>query len=190
MQTNHIAVLVRDLEAVSSSLPESCTRHALEEQPAEGTLEQYVTFGEENAPALLLIQAIADGPYSRALEKRGPGLHHIGCVCSDLEKELTEGDAGRFLLHPISLRTHKNGVVWLCRPGVPYLVELMENPEQDAIPHKKAAIRMPAGTRIPPFARAVSSNLTIRTGDKAAFRMNVNGINLCIDLGDGNPQRR
>ena len=46
MQTNHIAILVHDLEAVTASmhLPDSCTVHPVEEQPTEGTREQYITF--------------------------------------------------------------------------------------------------------------------------------------------------
>lgn len=129
MKTNHIAILVRDIDAVSSVLPNVCTLHAPEDQLTEGTRERYVTVGGEDTPSLLLMQAITNGPYSRALQKRGPGLHHIGCVCQDIETEIAEGNTQRLLLHPISLRTRKFGVVLLCRPGVSYLVELMGNPE-------------------------------------------------------------
>ncbi|MBN1150459.1 VOC family protein [candidate division WOR-3 bacterium] len=181
MQTNHIAILVRNLESVSKSLPPACILHAPEEQPAEGTRERYVTFGGENVPALLLIQAIADGPYSRALEKRGPGLHHIGCVCGDIEKEVSRCSILGLLLHPISLLTRKYGVVWLCRPGVPYLVELMENPEQSEILFDKETIRLPAGTRIPPFAVKLSSNLTIATGDIQKIAITAGAIEVSID---------
>jgi hypothetical protein len=181
MQTNHIAILVRTLDSASKSLPRACTLHAPEEQPTEGTRERYVTFGDEKVPALLLIQAIADGPYSRALEKRGPGLHHIGCVCGDIEKEMSECSMRRLLLHPISLRTRKVGVVWLCRPEVPYLVELMENPEQSAIRFDQATIRLPVGTRMPRFASMVSSNLTIETGDIQNIVLTAGGMEVSID---------
>ena len=56
MQTNHIAILVHDLEAVSQTLPDACIRHEAEEHPAEGTLEQYITIGGDHNPAPLLIQ--------------------------------------------------------------------------------------------------------------------------------------
>jgi hypothetical protein len=75
MKTNHIAILVRNIDAVSSLLPQVCTLHAPEDQPTEGTRERYVTVDGENTPSLLLMQAIAGGPYSRALQKRGPGAY-------------------------------------------------------------------------------------------------------------------
>jgi len=181
MLTNHIAILVRNLDSVSKSLPRACTLHVPEEQPTEGTRERYVTFGDEKVPALLLIQAIEDGPYSRAMEKRGPGLHHIGCVCGDIEKEMSECSMRRLLLHPISLRTRKVGVVWLCRPEVPYLVELMENPEQSAIQFDQATIRLPVGTRMPRFASTLSSNLTIETGDIQNIVLTAGGMEVSID---------
>ena len=161
MQTNHIAILVRNLEAVSASLPQACTLHPPEDQPTEGTREQHVTLGSDSTPALLLIQAIANGPYTRAFKKRGPGLHHIGCVCENIEDELLAGQRQHFLLHPVSLRTRKFGVVWLCRPGVPYLVELMENTGQSAIKHEEVQVTLPAGSHIPQCAHGlVSIDLT------------------------------
>jgi hypothetical protein len=178
---NHIAILVRDIDVVSNVLPRACTLHTPEDQPTEGTRERYVTVGGEDTPALLLMEAIADGPYSRALRKRGPGLHHIGCVCEDIEREITEGNTQRLLLHPISLRTRKFGVVWLCRPGVPYLVELMQNPEESAKSYGKAIIRLPVGTAIPQFASALSPNLIIEAGNSPAIGVNIGGIEISLD---------
>jgi len=181
LKTNHIAILVRDIDAVSSVLPDGCTLHAPEDQPTEGTRERYVTVGDEDTPSLLLMQAIANGPYSRALQRRGPGLHHVGCVCADIESEITKGNTGRLLLHPISLRTRKSGVVWLCRPGVPYLVELMENPEWSAKSYGKAVIRLPVGTVIPQFAYALSTNLTIETGSSPAIGLRLGRMEISFD---------
>ncbi|MFZ2960961.1 MAG: hypothetical protein WA705_29120, partial [Candidatus Ozemobacteraceae bacterium] len=73
MQVDHIAFLIRSIEAATKSFPPSCILHEIEEQPAEGTLEQSVTFGKGNFPSVLLMQAVADGPYMRAMNKRGPG---------------------------------------------------------------------------------------------------------------------
>ena len=181
LKTNHIAILVRDIDAVSSVLPPGCTLQAPEDQPTEGTRERYVTVGGEDTPSLLLMQAIASGPYSRALQKRGPGLHHVGCVCADIEREIAEGNTQRLLLHPISLRTRKFGVVWLCRPGVPYLVELMEDPEWSAKSYGTAVIRLPVGTVIPQFAYALSPNLTIETGNSPAIGLSLGDIELSFD---------
>ena len=185
MQTNHIAILVRNIDAVSRTLPDSCTKHALEEQPAEGTLEQYITAGDDKVPAILLMQAIADGPYRRALKKRGTGLHHVGCVCSNIEKEITSGSAKHLLLHPISLQSYKHGTVWLCRPGLPYLIELIQSPEQDSIPHEKALLLLPATTNIPEYACGISSNLILKTAEKSSIVIRVGGIEITIDPNTG-----
>lgn len=182
MKTNHIAILVRDIDAISRVLPQACTLHASEEQPTEGTRERYITVGDDDdAPSLLLVQAVADGPYATALHKRGPGLHHIGCVCSDIDREVADGQIGRMLLHPTSLHMRQFGVVWLCRPGVPYLVELMENPEDSAKTYGKAAILLPVGIAIPPFASALSSNLTVEAGCSPAIRVILGGIEISFD---------
>ncbi len=184
MQTNHVAALVRDLAAVAASLPDACTLHAPEEMPSEGTREQYVTFGDDRpdkrVPALLLMQAIADGPYQRALEKRGPGLHHLGCVCSDIDKEAIEGSASRLLLHPISLHTRKSGVVWMCRPGMPFLVELVESVEQSGI-QQDVTLALPKSNSIPAMAHGLISNLTLTTNDEPTITMSAGGITVSID---------
>ena len=184
MQANHIAVLVRDLKAVAASIPKACTLHAPEEQVTEGTREQYATFGGDSVPALLLIQAVAAGPYARALEKRGPGLHHIGCLCADIENEVLDS-RGRFLLHPVSLRTRKFGTVRLCRPGVPYLVELMQDAEQSTIKHEEIEVALPVGTPLPPFACELASNLRITVGNGPAIEMVAGGIRVTIDPTQG-----
>lgn len=185
MKTNHIAILVRDIDAVSSVLPQACTLHPLEDQPAEGTRERYVTVDDENSPSLLLMQAVANGPYSKALQKRGPGLHHVGCVCADIEREIVEGNTQRLLLHPISLKTRKFGVVWLCRPGVPYLVELMENPEESAKSVGNVVILLPAGTVIPQFGSGLSPNLKIEAGNSPEIGVKTGGVEISFDPGMG-----
>ncbi len=181
MMTNHIAILVRDIDAVSSVLPPVCTLHTLEDQPTEGTRERYVTVDDENAPSLLLMQAIANGPYSRALQKRGPGLHHVGCVCEDIEREISEGNKQRLLLHPISLRTYKLGVAWLCRPGLPFLVELMENPEETAKSVGKVVVLLPVGTAIPQIASVLSPNLKIEEGNSPEIGVKIGRIEISFD---------
>lgn len=115
------------------------------------------------------------------LRNTQPGLHHVGCVCEDIEREIAEGNSQRLLLHPISLRTRKFGVVWLCRPGVPYLVELMENPEESAKSHGKVVILLPVGTAIPQFASVLCPNLTIEAGNSPAIGVRINGIEISLD---------
>lgn len=181
MQTNHIAILVSSINAISQTLPSSCTRHAIEEQPTEGTLEQYITVGDANIPAILLLQAIAGGPYSRALKKRGTGLHHVGCVCTSIDEEIASGRLRPLLLHPISLQSRKNGTVWFCRPGLPYLIELTQDPKQDAIQHEKVILQLPKSMKIPEYACVLSPNLMVKTAKESLIVIEVGGIEITID---------
>jgi hypothetical protein len=106
-------------------------------------------------------------------------------VCEDIEREIAEGNTQRLLLHPISLRTRECGVVWLCRPGVPYLVELMQNPEESGKSHGKAVVRLPVGTPIPQFAKALSANLTLEAGNDPTIGLRIADIEISIDPGIG-----
>jgi len=97
-----------------------------EEFPGEGTREIY--FGD---PALrgrlLLMEPIGDGPYRRALQRRGPGLHHIGLDVENLEAFVDDLGGSGWYLHPRSLVTlRKSGTAWLARPKGPALIEVRQ----------------------------------------------------------------
>lgn len=181
MQTDHIAFLVRNIEAISQRLPDWCFRHPIEEQPAEGTREQYITFEDDKIPAILLMQAISDGPYLRSMAKRGPGLHHIGCVCNNFLEEVTFSGANRLFLHPISIKTQAYNTIWLCRPGFPTLIELIQNPEQAIIPGEKAILQFPAEIQIPGYAGGLFGNLILENHRESSFGIKGNGIELKLD---------
>jgi hypothetical protein len=76
----------------------------------------------------LLLEAIKDGPYKHALDKRGPGLHHLGVWIPNLEEYADQlGNAGWFM-HSKSLVTfRKQKTTYFLRPGNPYIVEAYEN---------------------------------------------------------------
>lgn len=124
MVLDHIAVLSRNLLETGAKLPRSLKRHPVETFPAEGTKEQYFNLAAEGGPSLLLLEAIAEGPYLRTLEKRGPGLHHFCYHTQGLELAVQHFSKHGLLLHPVSLKTMKQNVVWMCRPGIPFLVEI------------------------------------------------------------------
>ena len=121
---DHVALVVPELEPVVERLglaPELIG--PIEEFPSEGTREVYV--GNGTASLLLLQPLTSDGPYARALGKRGPGLHHVALRTPDLE-EFLRGVRG-WLLHPASVDTiARSRTAWLARPGVPTLVEVQE----------------------------------------------------------------
>ena len=73
---NHVAFLVQSIEhALERNSFSSVDVGEIEAFPSEGTRELYV--GSPAMGRILFMQAIAEGPYQRALEKRGEGLHHI-----------------------------------------------------------------------------------------------------------------
>lgn len=94
----------------------------------EGTREIYV--GREKANSLLLMEAIGPGPYQRAMEKRGPGIHHLAIDVLNLEVFLDSIFSSGWLLHPISVKSIKQiRVAYLARPEFPALIEVQESKE-------------------------------------------------------------
>lgn len=129
LKLDHIAILLRSIASAQSRLPPELICHDIETFESEGTKEQYIDFSESDDRRLLLMEAIGDGPYMRALQKRGPGLHHFGCATDSLNDAIEHFSKTGLLLHPISLKTVKKRVVWMCRPGIPFLIELCEYPD-------------------------------------------------------------
>jgi len=183
MQTDHIAVLLKNLDAVSESLPEFCTRHPKQEWPQEGTVEQYISTGGQNEAKLLLIQPVGEnGPYYRALSRRGAGLHHIGCVTRSIPDYLAHNLDWKLFLHPISLSTFPAGCVWLCRPGVPFLVELKQELSL-AGQTGSCVLHLPASISVPYYARALSTNLKICNASDNLLHVEIGNRKVTIDAG-------
>lgn len=168
VHVDHIAFVVPDLGVVTDQLPDFCTPLEIEDQPAEGTREQYVDISGDMAPMLLLMQPISDGPYQRALAKRGPGLHHIGCMTPSIDAARPQIEKSRLLLHPISLKTIKRGVIWVCRPGVPFLIEVVERETGAFDP---CQLQIPAHLTIPNSVRDFFANLTLQPSDDDRFHI-------------------
>lgn len=126
MNLDHIAVLVDDIEDSLRSwrLPEPGEIETFE---AEGTRELYC--GSDSASArVLLMQAIGPGPYARARAKRGAGLHHLAICVDDVVAFASRLEGTGWLLHPRSLEFYtQRAPIWLCRPGFPCLIEVLES---------------------------------------------------------------
>lgn len=122
---DHVALLVADLDqAVHAARQLGLSVDPPRDFPGEGTREAYVG-ANDAAQRLLLVAPLGPGPYARALERRGPGLHHVALATAD-PRGLAEAATG-WLLHPRSLRSwEKSKTLWLARPGVGTLVEVTE----------------------------------------------------------------
>jgi len=143
LHLDHIAILTRCLSKLEASLPVELGRLEVDTFPGEGTKEQYIDLASSGRPSLLLIESIGDGPYRRALQKRGAGLHHFGFVTDSMNDAVDYFSKQGLLLHPISLKTLDQGVVWMCRPGIPFLVEIAEVEESEAIVSSPVSMAIP-----------------------------------------------
>jgi len=173
VNVDHIAFITRQLETITDTLPAFCNPLEIEEQPTEGTREQYVDVAGESAPMLLLMQPISAGPYVRALDKRGPGLHHIGGTTPSIDALLPKIQQHRLLLHPNSLKSYtQHKTIWLCRPGVPFLIELVES-DQPVTERLPATLRVPKEWSIPAYIRGFFSNLELQNTEDDRYHVRV-----------------
>ncbi|MBX3471002.1 MAG: hypothetical protein KF878_29390 [Planctomycetes bacterium] len=141
---NHIAFLVRSVDAASAvARAAGLEVGAREDFEGEGTAEVYVG-GPGDSARLLLMESIGPGPYRRALEKRGPGLHHIAIDVADVESFVGDLGGSGWLLHPRSLRTLKaTRTAWLARPGARALIEVQERAPVSAGPACVTQVTLP-----------------------------------------------
>jgi hypothetical protein len=126
---DHLALVVRDLDA---SLHKSMSLgfEIQKAQPFEDTKCRECYVGEPKRPArLLFMQPTAPGSYQRTLDKRGPGLHHLGLVVPCVPSFLDALGGSGWFIHPSSLgriQLRDKGPIYLVRPGAP-LVEVNES---------------------------------------------------------------
>lgn len=148
---NHTAVLVMDLDGFLKTPPPGCKVGDVEEQPGEGTREVYVDGPESNSSSLLVVQPVREGPYRSALDRRGQGIHHVCITTPDIAAFGRELATHRLFLHPVSLQAFGRGVLWLCRPGVPMLIEVFQFDQAPEVPR--------------PFVQRVSAPMTAESLD-------------------------
>ncbi|MCO4782788.1 MAG: hypothetical protein KC646_10735 [Candidatus Cloacimonetes bacterium] len=126
-QLNHIALLVEDLDQiVQSQLFSSLELGPVETFESEGTKEIYIGPNCSTAK-MLLLEAISDGPYKRAMQSRGPGLHHICIDVLNILDFLDTLSGSGWYLHTSSLHLYQNcKQVFLARSSTPVLIEVNE----------------------------------------------------------------
>lgn len=126
---DHVALLAADLQTAKGALGNMGFPFQPEEEFAsEGTRECY--FGEPARSArILLLQAIMEGPYLRTLQKRGPGLHHVGIIVASLERFLHSLPGTGWSIHPATSPQQKSaGTAYLFSKNVPLILEVHERP--------------------------------------------------------------
>ena len=124
---SHVAVLVPSAKNAAAVCKASDWELGpVEDFPSEGTREIYVGPPAKGA-LLLLMEATGPGPYRKALEKRGPGLHHVAIDVASIDEYVKSLVGSGWLLHPTSLQTlAKRQTVYLSRPGLRALIEVQQ----------------------------------------------------------------
>ena len=168
---NHVALLVRSVRDTGRKLAELGFHIGpAENWEGEGTLEIYVE--RERGNSLLLMEPTKSGAYKNALDKRGPGLHHLAIDVLQLDPYLSSLAGSGWLLHPTSFQTiQKSRTVYLARPGFPALIEVQERPQLDNKPEFVTGLELPFTpdlTRLLPY---VGLKETVRPSAEAALQL-------------------
>lgn len=126
---SHVALLVPSARIAADKLKLLGFEVGPEEVwEGEGTKEIYIERNRTNS--LLLMEPTKQGAYTRAIEKRGPGIHHIAIDVSNLEVYIDSLSQTGWLLHPKSIHMMKHvKAAYLARPGFPTLIEVQQKNE-------------------------------------------------------------
>ena len=126
---SHVAILVPSVRKAADHLRQFDFQIGKEEDwDGEGTREIYVE--KDKANSLLLMEPIKPGAYRRALDKRGPGLHHLAIDVLNLDSYIESLAGSGWLLHPMSIKMMKQSqTAYLARPGFPGLIEVQGRKE-------------------------------------------------------------
>lgn len=163
---NHIALLVRSVDQAANILAKyGFLIGSKEEWDGEGTAEIYVGNTDWSAK-LLLMGPVKVGAYSKAMEKRGPGLHHIAIDVSDLEEYILALAGSGWYLHLKSLESiKKTRTAWLARPGTAMLIEVQERQDFEDTPSLIKRIEIPLSDRERSMVNALALNTILPSQD-------------------------
>ena len=118
---DHIAILVSNLSrAIHAAYDLDWEVGDSVRFEGEGSEEVYI--GKEGFSRLLFIQAIGPGPYQDAMEKRGPGIHHLGIGCKNVKNYTNSLKQSGWREHAQSAHLwEQTQSFWLQRSGAPLL---------------------------------------------------------------------
>jgi methylmalonyl-CoA/ethylmalonyl-CoA epimerase len=176
---NHIALLVPSAEkAADVARRAGFSVGPTEDFEGEGTREIYVG-GFDHDTTLLLMEPINDGAYSRAMAKRGPGLHHIAIDVLNLDEFIAGLSSTGWLLHPKSLHTiKKTQTAFLARPGFPMLVEVQERKSIEAKPLFIQRMALPLGEANAKLLKDLGVEQIVSAGEESWLEFGKVRINL------------
>ena len=101
-QLEHLGIAVADLAEAERIFTDllGVQPYKREEVKDEGVMTSFFQAGQSKVE--LLESITPNGPISRHIEKRGPGLHHVAFLVDDLEAEIArlEGEGYRVISGP------------------------------------------------------------------------------------------
>lgn len=171
---SHVALLVPSVEKSAHFL----SRFGFEIGPTEtwdgeGTKEIYIERSRGNS--LLLMEPVKPGAYQRAMDKRGPGLHHLAIDVLNLEGFLLSIAGSGWLLQPSSVGTMSRArTAYLARPGFPALIEVQEKNEQKEsdlfvnrleLPFDESLLRLVSAIGLEETVFRTTAHASIRLGE-------------------------
>lgn len=179
---DHVALVVGNLEAALEALRRlDLPAGPIEDFPAEGTREVYLGAGQQ--AALLLMQPTdSAGPYARALDRRGPGLHHLAINVLSLDETIARLAGSGWYLHLRSLETIERGrTAWLARPGVGVLIEVHESRTRREASPLVTEIEVPVADAAKPLFEALGL-VCVRASEDPFAWISLAGARLRADL--------
>ncbi len=178
-QPSHVAILVPSVRKAADHLKQFNFQIGPEETwDGEGTKEIYVE--REKGNSLLLMEPVKSGAYQRALEKRGPGLHHLAIDVLNLEGFIESLAGSGWLLHPISIKTIKQSqTAYLARPGFPALIEVQERKEISERPLFVDGVSIPFDQKVSGLVKSIGLDEIVKsTTESTRFSMGGHFIKL------------
>ena len=145
MKIDHIAIVVTYLEqskAFYEQLGFTTSRHfdVHERYPGEEGAHHYRAIilrdATQDSPVIWLMEPTSqDGPLRRFLERRGPGLHHLGLLTSDITCDVQKiAEQGIRFIRPVHDFPDDGEMRALIDPhdGQGVLIELVQRPRSEA----------------------------------------------------------
>lgn len=167
---NHVALVLPDVEFAANELKKYNFKVGeIDLFESMGTKEIYIE--SDKSASLLLMQPTKDGSYQRALNKRGPGIHHIAIDVLNLDQFITDLPQTGWSLHSNSAKSIKDlQVAWLFKPGFPSLIEVSETKKFSTSTEFVGGIKLSTTIQNQRFIDALSLNHFVEiTNDETQF---------------------
>ncbi len=181
---NHVAVLVPSVEASAKRLAQmGFATNPPEFWDGEGTKEIYVGNTKDERALLLLVEPTRKGSYQRALDKRGPGVHHIAIDVDDLRAFIDTLSSSGWMLLPQTIRSiEKSKTAWLANSKFPALIEVQERSDmKDRERHLISKIGIPDFERLSRLLGVIDCQELSASSRSTIDLEFSNGLKLVID---------